>query len=74
MDQIISQAPSNFSNEEIEKIFIKNNSNVNNTLSELWDINFINITEKEPKKWDEIRDICDSYDKEMKNMVHKYRT
>ena len=74
MDQIISQAPSNFSNEEIEKIFIKNNSNVNNTLSELWDISFINITEKESTKWDEIRDICDSYDKEMKNMVHKYIT
>jgi hypothetical protein len=74
MDEIISQAPANLSNEEIEKIFIKNNSNVNNTLTELWDISFTNITEKEPTKWDEIRDICDSYDKEMKNIVHKYRT
>ena len=73
MDQVILQAPSNFSKEELEKIFIKNNENVNNTLSELWDINFINITEKKSNKWDEIREICDSYDNEMKNIVHKYR-
>jgi len=37
------------------------------------DIGYSNIITKEPTKWDEIRDICDAYDNEMKNIVYKNR-
>lgn len=68
MEQVISQAPVNISNEKIEEIFVKNNKDVLKTLTELW-----NIIEK-PKinkkdKWVEIRETCDEFDKEMNNFI-----
>jgi|UniRef100_A0A6C0CF95 hypothetical protein len=74
MEQVIQQAPANISVEDIETIFNKNNSNVNDTLTELWDIDMSSfIIEKKTTKWDEIRDTCDSFDFEMKNMIDKNR-
>ena len=74
MEQVIQQAPANISVENIETIFNKNNSNVNDTLTELWDIDMSSfIIEKKTTKWDEIRDTCDSFDFEMKNMIDKNR-
>lgn len=74
MEQVIQQAPANISVEDIETIFNKNNSNINDTLTELWDIDMSSfIIEKKTTKWDEIRDTCDSFDFEMKNMIDKNR-
>jgi len=74
MEQVIQQAPANISVEDIETIFNKNNSNVNDTLTELWDIDMSSfIIEKKTTIWDEIRDTCDSFDLEMKNMIDKNR-
>ena len=74
MEQVIQQAPANISVEDIETIFNKNNSNVNDTLTELWDIDMSSfIIEKKTTIWDEIRDTCDSFDFEMKNMIDKNR-
>lgn len=69
MDEVINQAPSNISIEEIKEIYEKNNNNVINTLTELW-----KIIEKEPKplkKFDEIRDLCDEYDKACYEYLNK---
>jgi hypothetical protein len=63
MDQVIAQAPVNISNEKIEEIFIKNNNDVIKTLTELWNIEEEPIKNK--NKWDEIRETCDDFDKEM---------
>jgi hypothetical protein len=74
MEQVIQQAPANMLVEDIEVIFNKNNSNINDTLTELWDIDMSSfIRRREPNKWDEIRETCDAYDYEMKNMMDKNR-
>jgi len=66
MDIIIKQAPDNFTEEEIENIYNKNDKNIVKTLAELWDIKeeVKNVNEK-TAKWNEIRDTCDAYDNEM---------
>lgn len=66
MEEIINQAPTNLKYEEILSIYIKNSSNIVETLTELWNIKKEkkNISIKE-NKWNEIRDICDTYDSEI---------
>lgn len=73
MDNLIKQSPITFSNDEIQTIFIKNNNDINKTLNELW-----NITEpikiiKEKSLWDDVRETCDAYDKEMYNVMYPKR-
>jgi len=66
MEQIIKQAPDGISYEYFQEIYIKNSSNVIDTLVELWDIKEEKkeITE-EQQKWNEIRETCDFFDNEM---------
>jgi len=68
MDQVIQQSPPNLSNEFIEEIFNKNNKNVLNTLTELWNITD-KISKKDKNKWDDIRETCDAFDEEMSKMM-----
>jgi hypothetical protein len=70
MEEIIKQAPDNISEDKIKEIFIKNNENVVDTLIELWNISekTDNINEN-TLKWNNIRDICNDHDKEMKKYV-----
>jgi len=67
IDEIIRQAPVGVTNDEIVKIYEKNNWDKMITLMELWDI----VEKKEKKKdnWDDIRDICDAHDIEMGKMM-----
>lgn len=66
MEEVINQAPTNLKYEEILPIYIKNSSNIVETLTELW-----NIKKEEKKisikdnKWNEIRELCDTYDSEI---------
>jgi hypothetical protein len=72
MDILIQQAPANLTIEEIEKIYIKNDKNVINTLAELWEI--VDNKVIPPKtKWDDIRDTCDAYDSEMAKIMKKIK-
>jgi hypothetical protein len=60
MEEIIKQAPSNMTTDDIKLLYEKNNFNVIDTLIEIW-----NIDKEEPKplkKFDEIRNLCDEYD------------
>jgi hypothetical protein len=75
MEQVIQQAPANMLVEDIEVVFNKNNSNINDTLTELWNIDMtsLSISKRQRNKWDDIRETCDAYDYEMKNMMDKNR-
>ena len=84
MDEVINQAPSHISKEDIEIIFKKNNDNVIDTLIDLWDIEAPKSTnldgdneeldlKKPENKWANIRDVCDSYDKEMQAQLSKLK-
>ena len=66
------QAPSNISFEEAEIIFKKNNENIIDSLSELWDIKD-NKKSIEKNKWDEIRETCDAFDNEMSIFMDNIR-
>lgn len=68
MEQVISQAPVNISNEKIEEIFNKNNKDIVKTLTELWEIEEKPIVKNE-SKWDNIRETCDAFDKEMSKFM-----
>jgi hypothetical protein len=69
MNQVICQAPLNISIEIIEEVFNKNNQNVLDTLSELWQLEEKQLKEK--SKWDTIRETCDEYDMEMSKVIKK---
>ena len=72
MDSLIQQAPSHLTIEEIEIVYNKNDSNVINTLAELWNIS--DNTVIPPKtKWDDIRETCDAYDSEMEKVMKKMK-
>lgn len=66
MDELLKQAPDNISKEEIESVYLRNNKNVLDTLTELWKIPVKNVQKTEnEKKWQEIREIYDDIDTEM---------
>lgn len=66
MNELLKQAPDNISKEEIEIIYLRNNNNVLDTLTELWKIPVKNVQKTEnEKKWQEIREIYDDIDTEM---------
>jgi hypothetical protein len=81
MEEVIQQAPDYFSKEEIEVIFKKNEENVINTLIDLWNLDApktktladadIDIIKNgtDADKWASIRDICDTFDLEMKTQM-----
>jgi hypothetical protein len=72
MDQVLSQAPPNISDDIIKNIFIKNKENVVDTLTELW--NIVEVTKnREITKWDEIRETCDAFDVEMNNVMKQIK-
>lgn len=62
LEYIIQQSPANISDTEIEEIYIKNNKNKVDTLSELWSIE--KIKDKELDDWGKRRQIFDEHDKE----------
>lgn len=74
LDLIISQAPVSISIERINEIYLENNKDYIKTLMVLWEIEEKKI-EKKPDRWDDVREICDSYDiemdKYMKDMKNK---
>ena len=70
MEQIIQQAPKHISIQSIQDIYIKNSSNVIDTLVELWDIKEEKKqVSEEQQKWNEIRNTCDSFDTEMYKQI-----
>jgi hypothetical protein len=84
MEEVINQSPPHISKEEIEIIFKKNNENVTDTLIDLWNIDAPKSVnpdgnsndldfDKPENKWANIRNVCDSYDKEMQAQLHNLK-
>jgi|TARA_B110000259_G_C13991407_1_gene392647 hypothetical protein len=72
MDELLKQAPDNISKEEIEKIYLRNDKNILETLIELWKVPVKNTVKKctdTENKWNEIREIYDDIDAEMYKML-----
>jgi len=71
MEEIRNQISDDISDQVIYDKFIYYNSNVVDTLTDLWNIeeNSQSISNNK-KKWNEIRDIFDSFDKEA-NLKYK---
>jgi len=66
MNELKEQAPTNISDEKILEVYLKNSSNISSSLLELWNIKeVVKNTNETQLKWNEIREICNDYDKEM---------
>lgn len=74
MDELMKQVPENMTYKEVETIFLRNNKNIIDTLTETWKIpikNVENVVDENKKKWDEIREVYDSIDREAYKMFKK---
>ena len=71
MDELMKQVPENMTYKEVETIFLRNDKNIIDTLTEIWNIpikNIKNVVDDNKKKWDEIREVYDSIDREAYKM------
>jgi|TARA_Y100000389_G_C17447200_1_gene512353 hypothetical protein len=74
MDELMNQVPENMTYKEVETIFLRNDKNIIDTLTEIWNIpikNVENVVDDNKKKWDEIREVYDSIDREAYKMFKK---
>jgi hypothetical protein len=74
MEEVLKQSPQNIDIDVIKTIFTKNNEKVLDTLLELWEIDDKKSKKEEnnqKNKWNDIRDICDSFDIEMQKIMKK---
>jgi len=70
----MKQVPENMTYKEVETIFLRNDKNIIDTLTEIWNIpikNVENVVDENKKKWDEIREVYDSIDREAYKMFKK---
>lgn len=80
IEKILSQAPENIVKEDIEKLIAIHGEDTVTILSELWNINVVKneevLNDKEranKDKWENIRDICSSYESEMENYMNSMK-
>lgn len=74
MDELMKQVPENMTYKEVETIFLRNDKNIVDALTEIWNIpikNVENVVDENKKKWDEIREVYDSIDREAYKMFKK---
>lgn len=79
MEELIKQAPENITYNELEIIFLRNNKNIVDTLTEVWNIPVNNVNNSDNSynsdnsdnkdKWKTIRETYDEIDKEMYNVI-----
>lgn len=80
IEKILSQSPDNIVKEDIEKLIAIHGEDTVAILSELWNVNVVrneeclNDKERTDKdKWENIRDICSSYESEMENYMNSMK-
>jgi len=80
IEKILSQSPDNIVKEDVEKLIAIHGEDTVTILSELWNVNvvnneeFLNDKERTDKdKWENIRDICSSYESEMENYMNSMK-
>lgn len=73
MESIYNQSPEGTTMEEIEVLFKKHGGRSADVLAELWDVDEV-VKNKpysnrdEQQKWENIRDICNTYEEEMQKL------
>ena len=69
--QILQQSPEGVEEEQIKKLLKIYEDDSVKVLTYLWDIKENNEVEEnqDKKKWDNIREICNSYEEEMENFM-----
>lgn len=75
IESILQQAPETVKQDEIEALYEKHTGNILNVLTELWEVppQLVKNTSCTERKWDEIRDICDSINEEYEKFMNKCR-
>lgn len=74
-ESILSQSPEGITIEQVKELYEKLNGNTVEILSELWNIETsiknqaFDEKKKEKDKWNNIRDICNSYEEEMEKYM-----
>jgi hypothetical protein len=73
IETLLQQCPSGTSKEHVEKLLKKHDNDTSCVLSECWNLSETKSTESNDcqKKWKNIRDICNSYEEEMKQFMNK---
>ena len=73
IESILQQFPDGTTQEQVEKLLIEFNNDIANVLSECWKMSEQPKKEasKHEKKWENIRNICNSYEEEMNNFMNK---
>ena len=72
---ILQQAPGEVTEDIVKKLLEKHDGKVEDVLLEIWkiDIPVTKNVDTEKKKWDDIRDICSSYENEMHQHMQMMR-
>lgn len=76
VQQVLLQAPDSVTEEEIRSILSEERGNIVDTLGRLWSVAKPkpHVKDSIQAKWDEVRDICDSYDGEMEKYLKTMRS
>ncbi len=78
-ESILQQCPDGITIDIVQELYKKYNGNTVDILSELWNLNTPNILKnqnydenhKQKEKWNNIREICSSYEEEMNKVMEK---
>lgn len=67
---ILQQSPDGVTEDMVNILLKKHDGNVVDVLTDLWNVDTYNVTniDMEKQKWNDIREICSSYEQEM----HEY--
>ena len=70
-ESILQQCPACVTKEQIENLLQEHNNDIPSVLSECWKLSETPKSEKseQKKKWENIRDICNTYEEEMNNFM-----
>lgn len=71
IESILQQCPDGTTQEQIEKLLIEHDNNITSVLSECWKMSEQpkKDTSEHKKKWENIRNICNSYEEEMNTFM-----
>jgi hypothetical protein len=73
--QVLQQAPDGIEEEQVKTLLQKYDGDCLKVLTHLWEIEENVVTDKQENEhdWDNIRDICNSYEEEMANFMKSKR-
>ena len=75
IESILVQCPEDTTKEDVEELWNKYDGNVSDILSDVWKVSTVNNGRysEQKKKWDDIRDICNTYEHQMEEHMKALR-